>query len=127
MLAGVFWVIDEYERPVSVDRHVVPGRNDLLGLAVARIQGRGDVAARSDAHADPPSIRRRERARASDKIMRLRYARCATMSIERSEKKASGISKGSLGSQQEDEAGGVAGIRCQLDHAERGDTVGADA
>src|SRR5438477_3951891 len=71
--------------------------------------------------------RRRERARASDKIMRLRYARCATMSIERSEKKASGISKGSLGSQQEDEAGGVAGIRCQLDHAERGDAVGAVA
>jgi hypothetical protein len=29
--------------------------------------------------------------------------------------------------QEEHEAGGVAGIGCQLDHAERGDTVGAHA
>jgi hypothetical protein len=29
--------------------------------------------------------------------------------------------------QKEDEAGSVAGIRCQLDHAERGDAVGAHA
>jgi hypothetical protein len=52
VLAGVLGIVDEFERPVCMDRNIVPSRNDPLGLALAWIPGWSDVGvgAEEDRH-----------------------------------------------------------------------------